>query len=108
SNFGISSGRPARVSNSVSRLHPGYVRPDRLDHPGRFQPHATGHRQGIQATAMIGIDEVESDGVVLDARLVWSRIADADVLIHEDFGTARFVETDCLWHFDSPVKGRDS
>ncbi len=47
---------------------------------------------------MIGVDEVQPDRGVLDARLVGPWIADADVFVHQDLGPAGLVETDSLCH----------
>ena len=47
---------------------------------------------------MIGVDVVDADGGVADARLAGARIADGDLLPAHDFGTTGGVDADGVGH----------
>ena len=47
---------------------------------------------------MVGVDEVQPDGGVLDTRLVGAWIADAHVLVYQDLGAAGVLYEDGLRH----------
>ena len=74
------------------------VRPDRLDDAGRLGAETGGQRQLVEATAMVGIDVVDADRRVADARLTGAGVADGDFLPAQDFGTTVGVDTDGVRH----------
>ena len=96
--FGIGARRPARVGNAIAGLDPSDVGANRLDHARALEAKPAGKRKWIQAGAMIGVDEIEPDGGVFDARLVRAGVADGHVLVNENLGTAGLVEANCLRH----------
>ena len=94
----IGAERASCVGDAIADCEFGDVGPDRDDHAGRFDPHAVRQWNRIIAKPEIGVGEVEADGGVPDADLAGPRIANLDVFVAKDLGTARFVKANRLCH----------
>jgi hypothetical protein len=58
-------------------------------------PNLEWHWQGIQATALVHIDEVEANGLVANANFTGARLAHCDIHQFELFWTTVLVDLDC-------------
>ena len=95
----------AHIGDAVADFQVGDARPD-CDHLARAlvaggEGHADGRR--ISAHAEIRVDEIDAGGVRLDLDLALPGRRNVDVLISEDFGTARLVNTHCRDHDFTPL-----
>ena len=64
----------------------------RLDHTGGFHAKLQGHRHLVQTTALIDIDEVQTDRVVADADLSGSGLTHGHLNQFELLGAAVLVD----------------
>ncbi|MNF97046.1 hypothetical protein D3C84_798620 [compost metagenome] len=87
------------IGDAVPHLDVGHPFANGLDHTGRFNPHAVGHRNWVSTIAKIGVGIVEAHRHMTKTNLAWTGIADLDLLITEDFGTTGFVEAYGVGHF---------
>ena len=91
------------IGDAIADLFVGHTRADGFDDPGGF--HADDFREVVErvkARAQIDVDEVETAGGLANADLAGGGIADLDVLVFEDFGSAGFVDADGLGHEKTP------
>ena len=63
-------------------------------HTCAFHTHGQRHGQSVDAAALVNVDEVQPNRVVLDANLTWARFADFKLNEFELFGAAVFVDAD--------------
>src|ERR1700722_8169031 len=59
--FAIGAERPAGIGDAVAGLEIADARPDLFDNSGAFAAEPARQRHGIEAAALVGVDEVESD-----------------------------------------------
>jgi hypothetical protein len=90
----IASRRAAAVGGAVARLEVGDAGADRLDDAGAFVAHGQRHRQCVDARALVDVDVVEPGGVLADADLARTGIADRQVDELHLFGAAGFLDPD--------------
>jgi hypothetical protein len=87
------------VGDAITDLYVGHPCADGLDHTGRFNPHAVGHRDRVSAIAKVGVGIVQAHRHMTKTNLAWTGIADFDLFITKDFGTTGFVEAYGFGHF---------
>jgi hypothetical protein len=65
----------------------------RFHHPGSLHAELLRKRHGVQATALVNINEVQANCVVPNADLAWTGLADRHVYQRQLFGTAMLIDT---------------
>ena len=96
--FRIGTLRAAGVGDAIASLDVGDAAAYCLDDAGTFSAQAGRQGGGVQAGTEIDVDEIQADGVVLDARLAGAWVANGNVFPFEDFGAAGLMETDGFGH----------
>ncbi|MNI42152.1 hypothetical protein D3C73_964300 [compost metagenome] len=92
------------IGDAVPHLDVGHAFADGLDHTGRLDAHAVGHRDRVGAVAKVGVGIVQADRYMTQTYLTRTGVADFDILITKDVGTTGFVEAYGFGHFScSPV-----
>ena len=71
--------------------------------PAASPPSPLGNWGGINAGAIIDVDEVQPDRGVADARLARTGLSDRDFLPDQNFGTAGFVKANGVRHGIAPL-----
>ncbi|MNY77314.1 hypothetical protein D3C86_2171690 [compost metagenome] len=62
-------------------MYVGHPFADGLDHTGRFNAHAVGHRDRVGAIAKIGVGIVQADRHMTKTDLAWTGFADIGLFI---------------------------
>src|SRR5690606_2488734 len=89
----------AGVGDAITHLEAGDIRPQLLDHAGRFHAGRERERRRVKAGPVIDIDEIEADRRVADARLPRARFAEGDIFPFHHFRPAIFALNNCFHHF---------
>ncbi|MNO77277.1 hypothetical protein D3C76_683800 [compost metagenome] len=102
-NFAIGAQRAAAIGHAIADLEAGHVAADRLDHACTLRAEARwqGWRR-VQAATVIGVDEVQADGLVGYAHFLRTWLGGLVIHILEHFGAAMGAELDTLCHRNSP------
>jgi hypothetical protein len=88
----------AGVADAVALLQALDARADGIDHAGRLVARHARQLHGVEPGALVDVDEVDADGGVPQAHLAGAGLADRDVLVDHDLGTALRVVSDCFCH----------
>ncbi len=97
--FGIGAQRTGGVGDAVAGLEAGDRAAHRLHHPGTLGAQARGQRwRRIETATVVGLDEVEADGVVTHPYLVGAGSGGFEIHEFEYFGTTGAAELDALDH----------
>ncbi len=96
--FAVGAGRPAGIGGAVAGLQVRHALAHRLDHARGFHAELQRHRERIEPAALVGVDEVEADGLVADADLAGAGLADLDVDDLEFLGTAGRIDANGFAH----------
>ena len=72
----------------------GHAGADRLDHAGALHAQRQRQRIGVQAGALVDVDEVDADGMVADAHLAGAGLADLQLDELHRFGAAELADLD--------------
>ncbi len=91
---GVGADRTEAAADPVADGEVDDLGSDRFDDPGGLEADAARQRHGIEARAVIGVDEVDADRGVADEDLATAGIADRDLLQREHVGAAGCGETD--------------
>ena len=91
---GIGAVRGRAIGDAVARLELGDAGPDCLHRAGGFQAEAARHGQGIEAAALVGVDEVEAAGMVPDRDLAGPGGRNLDLLPAHHLRSAMFMDAD--------------
>jgi hypothetical protein len=97
--FGIGAGRRGGVGHAVARLEVIDSLADRFDPAGGL--HADGRRQrrqGVEAGAVVDVDEVQADGGLFQADFARAGCADLDGFPGQDLRAAGLVDADRVRH----------
>ena len=86
------------VGGSIADLDLADPGADRRHHPGAFEADARLQRQRVEAGAMVDVDEIEPDCMLLDGRLAGGRRRNGKLLPDEDFRAAVLVHANCVGH----------
>src|SRR5690606_32248484 len=90
----------ALVTDAVADLDLAHPLAHRLDAAGGLVARHEAQRQRIEPGALIGVDEIEPDRRLADARLAGTWGRDGPILAAEDVRPSRFVNGDNPVHFD--------
>ena len=74
--LGIGADRRIAVSDAIADFEVGDVGPELFDHAGAFIAEHRRQRQRVDAAAIVGVDEIEADGGLADARFARAGLAD--------------------------------
>src|SRR5262249_315651 len=86
------------IGDSVTGPQAFDLATDRCHDTGRLAPQTTGKLGRVQASPVVDIDEIQSDGGVAHLRLPGRRGTDLDVLEAKDFRTPVFIEANGFRH----------
>lgn len=99
--FGIGPQGTAGIGNPITRSEIGNPLADRFHDPGGLEAWSKGQIPGgVEAGAVIDIDEVESNGGMTDAHLAGSGIVQRNLLPLQNLVAAIFVHPQCMIHCD--------
>src|SRR5207302_4069631 len=86
---------PRHIPYPISDLDVGHARPDRVDVTGALVAgdERQTDRRRVHPHAEIGVDEIDADGAIPDLDLARARRRHLDLLVAQDFGTARLVHS---------------
>ncbi|MNZ35112.1 hypothetical protein D3C78_525020 [compost metagenome] len=102
-NLAVSAQRAAAISHAIADLEPGHFAADRVDHARAFRTQTRWQgRWRVEAAAVIGVDEVQADGLVGHAHLLRAGLGGLVVHILKYFRAAMGTELDTLCHLHSP------
>src|SRR5690606_5501467 len=85
-------------ADALSDAETGYVGAERCDHTRPFIAADEWQGHGIKAGALIGVDEIEADGGVPDARLTGPGRIDRPVLQGKDVWTTSLIDYNGVIH----------
>ena len=94
------------VGDAVAGLELTHTRADSFDDARRLATEYSGQLQRIQARALVGVDEVQSDRRVAHPRLALPGLRHIDLLPAQDFGTAVRMNSDRVRHARNRSVGR--
>src|SRR5665213_1143340 len=94
----VGAERSAGIGDAVARLQPGDPGPDLLDDAAALAAEPARQRHRVKPAALIGVDIVETDRLVLEPHLAGARLVDADLLPGKHVRAAGLLETDRLHH----------
>jgi hypothetical protein len=96
--FAVAAGWLAGVRRAVAHFEVRHALAHGFDHARGFHAQLERHGQGVQAAALVDVNEVQADGFVADADLTRAGFANGDVDEFHDFGTTVLVDLDCKAH----------
>ena len=100
--FAIAAGRHAGVGRAVAHLQVRDALAHGLDHARSFHAQLQWHGVGVQAGALVDVNEVQADGLVTDADLAGAGLPDGHINKFHDFGTTGLVNLNGLAHGFAP------
>ena len=96
--FGISTDRRRAVGDAIAGLEMGDARSHFLDHARALAAEPARQLAGINAGAVIDVDEIEPDRGMADARFTGTGLADLHFFPDQNFGSAGLVKADGMRH----------
>ena len=96
--FAVAAGGVAGIRGAVAGLQVGDAGADGLNDAGAFHAQGQRHGEGVQASALVNVNEVQADRVVADADLAGAGVAHGHVHEFELFRAAGLVDADGLGH----------
>ncbi|VVN61049.1 hypothetical protein PS685_03611 [Pseudomonas fluorescens] len=101
--FTVCPQRPGAVSDAIADVHVAHVTAHRINDPRTFiaQP-GRQFSQRVQATSVIGIDEIQTDGLIAHPNLLWARLGGLVIDILKHFRAAVGPKLDTLCHLHCP------
>ena len=96
--FAVAAGRVAGVSRTVARMQVRHALAHCLDDARAFHAQQQRQRVGVQAGALVDVDEVQAAGVVANADFARARRADLAVDDVHLLGAAEGGDLDGAWH----------
>ncbi len=100
--FAVRPQRPGAVGDTITDLEARHLGPHRLDHPRPFGTEAGRQRRRIQPAAVIGIDEIQANGLVTHNHRLRPRSLRLEIDIFKNLGSSDSAELDTLCHVLSP------
>jgi hypothetical protein len=97
--LGVGPGRDAGIGHAVAHGHLDHLRADRLNDPGGFQARGGRQRgQGVEAGAMVDVNEVQADGLVAHKGLAGAGGAGVNLFPAQHLGPAVLMDADGFDH----------
>src|SRR3954454_4363754 len=100
--FGVRAKRCSAISDAVANFQVGDTSTDFFHHARSFSSKTTRQLCRIEAGAKIDVDKVQADRGMAYTHLARTRLANADILPHQNFRAAGFMETDGMRHVITP------
>ena len=95
----VGTQRTAAVGHAVANFELADFTAHRVHHASAFRTKARWQRgRRVEATAEVGVDEVQADGLVAHPNLLWARLRWRVVHIFKYFGAAMGAELDTFGH----------
>jgi hypothetical protein len=96
--FAIAAGWLAGISCTVAHLQVRHALAHGFHHTRALHAQLEWHGQGVQAAALVHVNEIQANGFVADADLTRARLTHRDIDQLHDFGTTVLVDLDCKAH----------
>src|SRR5271169_6892831 len=96
--FGIGPQRPISIGYPVAGLDVGNAGTDLLDDAGPLGAEPARRRRRVEAGPDIGVDVIQADRGIANARLAGSGLADLDLLPLQHFGAASLLKANRMGH----------
>ena len=104
--LGIGADEAAGIADPVTGLEGGDAVADGLHHAGGFRAQARRQRQGVEPGAVIGVNEVHTDGGVLHPHFAGRGRRQLHIHILQHIAAAGLFKTDGLGHVTVPSVGK--